>query len=78
MSKKHKLIMIACCTIGMGAVLAVFVFRIPVNNVLFGLMLLLCPVSHILMMGMMGKDHNHDQHTPVEIPIPSFNPNREK
>ena len=77
MSKKHTLIMIACCVIGMGAVLAVFVFGIPVNNVLFGLMLLLCPLSHILMMGMMGKDHNHAQHTPIEIPVPSSTPNRE-
>jgi hypothetical protein len=77
MSKKHTLIMIACCVIGMGAVLAVFVFGIPVNNVVFGLMLLLCPLSHILMMGMMGKDHNHDQHKSVEIPVPSSTPNRE-
>jgi hypothetical protein len=78
MSKKHTLIMIACCAIGMGAVLAVFVFGIPVNNVLFGLMLLLCPLSHVLMMGMMRKDHNHAQHTLVEIPVPSSTPNREK
>jgi hypothetical protein len=68
MSKKHKLIMLACCVIGMGSVLAVFVFQVPVNNVLFGLMLLICPLSHVLMMGMMGKDHNHTQHTPAELP----------
>jgi hypothetical protein len=74
MSKKHMLIMLACCVIGMGAVLAVLVFQIPVNNVLFGLILLICPLSHLLMMGMMGKDHNHAQHTPVENSAPLPDP----
>ncbi len=62
MSKKHTILMLACCLIGMGAVVAVFAFGIPVNNVLLGLMLLLCPLSHILMMGMMGKEHREHDH----------------
>jgi hypothetical protein len=59
-------IMAACCVIGMGGVLAVLVFGVPVNNVLFGLMLLICPLSHVLMMGLMGKDHAHGQSAPAE------------
>ena len=66
MSKKMMLLMTACCVIGMGAVAAIFLFRVPVNNVLLGLMLLICPLSHFLMMGMMGKDHVQHQHRPAE------------
>ena len=58
--------MVACCLIGMGAVAAIFLFKLPVNSVLVGLMLLVCPLSHLLMMGAMGKQgHQHDG-TPVE------------
>ena len=66
MSKKHTLIMMACCVIGMGAVAAVFLFKVPVNNVLFSLMLMICPFSHFLMMGMMGKNHDQHQHSTPE------------
>ena len=66
MSKKHTLIMMACCVIGMGAVAAVFLFKVPVNNVLFVLMLMICPLSHFLMMGMMGKNHDQHQHSTPE------------
>jgi hypothetical protein len=69
MSKKHTILMIACCLIGMGAVVAVSVFKIPVNRVVLGLMLLLCPLSHILMMSMMGhKDHEEHDHSQIEKP----------
>ena len=62
MSKKHTILMLACCLIGMGAVVAVFAFKFPIYNVVFGLMLLLCQLSHILMMGSMGhKGHDHSQ-----------------
>ena len=66
MSKKHTLIMMACCVIGMGAVAAVFLFKVPVNNVFFALMLMICPLSHFLMMGMMGKNHDQHQHSTPE------------
>jgi hypothetical protein len=62
MSKKHGLIMAVCCLIGLGAAATVFLFKVPGNNVLIGLMLLLCPLSHLLMMGAMGhKEHDHHQ-----------------
>jgi hypothetical protein len=67
MSKKHTILMLACCLIGMGGVIAVLVFKVPINNVVFGLMLLLCPLSHILMMGMMGhKDHEQHDHSQMD------------
>ena len=61
MSKKHGLIMIACCVIAMGALAAVLLFKVPVNNVFIVLMILICPLSHFLMMGMMGHGE-HDHH----------------
>jgi hypothetical protein len=67
MSKKHTILMLACCLIGMGAVVAVFAFKIPVNSVVLGLILLLCPLSHILMMSMMGhKDHEQHDHSQMD------------
>ena len=69
MSKKHTFLMLACCLIGMGAVIAVFTFKVPINNVVLGLMLLICPLSHIVMMSMMGhKDHEPHDHSQIEKP----------
>ena len=58
MSKKHTILMVICCLVGLGAAAAVFLFKVPTNNLWLPVMLLLCPLSHVLMMGMMGK-HNH-------------------
>ncbi len=64
MSKKHGLMMVACCVIAMGALAAVLLFKVPVNNVFIVLMILICPLSHFLMMGMMGHgEHDHNQTT---------------
>jgi hypothetical protein len=60
MSKKHTILMLLCCVVGMGAAAAILVFGIPVNRVFTTLLILLCPVSHLLMMKFMMKDgHNH-------------------
>jgi hypothetical protein len=79
MSKKHMILMLACCLIGMGAVAAIYLFRVPTNSVLVGLMLLLCPLSHILMMrGMMGGHENHDHdHSTTPLPEATAGPAQE-
>lgn len=66
-SSKHFLTLIACCLIPAAALTAIFVFKVPVNNVLtFGLVLL-CPLSHVLMMKYMmpGHKHDHESHDHV-------------
>lgn len=63
MSKKHTILMLLCCVVGMGAAAAIFIFGVPVNRVFTAFLILLCPLSHLLMMKfMMNGGHDHQAH----------------
>ena len=60
MSKKHSVIMILCCLIPIGAFLAIRLLNLQINSLFSFLLILLCPLSHVLMMGSMKhEDHSH-------------------
>jgi hypothetical protein len=57
---RHIRLMILCCLIPAVALGAIFVLKIPAPQVLTYGLILLCPLSHVLMMGRMGHGQ-HDQ-----------------
>lgn len=63
MKKSHLIIMLLCCLIPIAAMAAIYIFKIPLNSVLLVGLILLCPISHLLMMKFMGHDHEHGTST---------------
>ena len=69
MSKKHALIMLACCLVPLAALAAIFLFKIPVSTVLWIGLVLFCPLSHLLMMKYLPHDHGARDHGPHETAL---------
>lgn len=66
MTKKHLLIMLVCCLIPIGALSALFIFNVPLNTVILAGLILVCPLSHLLMMKFMP--HNEvNEHDPAVV-----------
>ena len=63
MNKKHILIMLACCLVPIAALALFALVNIPLNKLYLGAMILICALSHLLMMKFMGHEHNEQQHT---------------
>ncbi len=61
--QRHLLLMLICCLIPAAALAAIYLFRVPVPTVLTYAVFLLCPLSHILMMMFMGRDHKEPART---------------
>lgn len=70
MTKKHMLLMAACCLIPIGAIVAIGALAIPTTGLTTIVIALMCPVMMFLMMfGMRGGHEEHHEHhaaAPVE------------
>jgi hypothetical protein len=62
MNKNLKLFMLLCCLIPLVGLGAILLFNIPVSSVLWVGLILLCPLSHLVMMKFMLHDGGSNQH----------------
>ncbi len=60
MSKKHLLLMLACCLIPIGAILLINVLAIPATGLTSTVIALMCPLMMLFMM--FGMRHDHEEH----------------
>ena len=61
MTRRHALLMLACCLVPAAGIAALVVFRVPVNTALWLVFALACPVIHVLGMRSMGHGGGHHQ-----------------
>ena len=70
MSKKHLLLMLACCLIPIGAITLLGVLAIPTTGLTSTVIALMCPVMMLFMIfgmrGNHGEQHEHHTTAPVE------------
>jgi len=57
-------LMVLCCLIPLAALGAIFLLGVPVSNALGFALILLCPLSHLLLMGRGGHEHGAIQSSP--------------
>jgi hypothetical protein len=68
MSKKHALLMVACCLVPIAGFALVSLFNIPLKSIFYFAMILFCPLSHILMMRYMGHNPGHQHGEAIDHP----------
>lgn len=68
MNKKHVGLMLAMCLIPLAAVATITIFKIPVNGVVWAMLVALCPLSHLAMMWLMPHAHDASAAHPKTTP----------
>ncbi len=69
MTQKHLLLMLACCLIPIGLIVAIGALALPTSGLTTTVIALMCPLMMLFMMlGMRGEhgDH-HEHHTTTSI-----------
>jgi flagellar basal body-associated protein FliL len=69
MTKKHLLLMLACCLIPIGLIVAIGALAIPTTGLVSTVIVLMCPLMMLFMMfGMRGShEEHHEQHTAAPV-----------
>ena len=62
MSKKHLLLMLACCLIPIAAIAVIGALAIPVSSIVPFAVALLCPLMMLFMMRGMHGQEQHGEH----------------
>lgn len=63
---KMTWLMVLGCLLPLLALGAIYLFNIPLNVIVVGALILLCPLSHILMMRSMGHGQSAMERKPEE------------
>lgn len=62
MKKNHMLLMLLCCLVPIAGLIAITIFKLPISNLLFWAMVLICPISMFFMMKSMFQENNSANH----------------
>lgn len=62
MKRSHAFLMLLCCLVPVAGIAAVYFLRLPINTVILAAMVILCPLSHLLMMSRMRHDASSRSH----------------
>ncbi len=66
MTKKHLLLMLACCLIPIGLIVAIGALAIPTSGLITTVIALMCPAMMLFMMfGMRGEHGDQHEHHPT-------------
>jgi len=71
MNKKHVWLMLMMCFIPLGALAVITLFNIPINGVMWFILVALCPLSHVAMMFLMPHMHADQPATPQAQTTPT-------
>lgn len=62
MTREHLVLMLLGCALPIAALAAVFLFQVELGTTALLALLLLCPLSHLLMMGGHGQGKHQTPH----------------